>query len=127
MTEMYEIGQWRELLPPGRGVDFGLDAPKTALVLVDMQRKTCDRHAARGMGKVLFQTQPQLAEAYFARLEQVVLPNVQRLLSFFRERGLRVVHFVVGPGFPNAQDMPLAFRHVYRRGLRAAEVGIIYK
>ena len=116
MPQMYEIGKWRELAS-GRKIDFRLELPRTALVCVDLQRKTCDRHSPRGFSQTIAKSQPELADAYFARVEQQVVPNVQRLQAFFRQRGARVVHFAVGPELRDAADVPFAFRQVQAGGL----------
>ncbi|MFC2058051.1 cysteine hydrolase family protein [Chloroflexota bacterium] len=116
-------------MPRGLGYfkDFGLELQKTALVVVDMQRKIGDRKSTRGLARTLYQADPELAEAYFTRLEQVVVPNIQKLLKFFRERNLKIMHFVVGPALPTAEDMPFAFRLTGLKALAAEESGVIHK
>ncbi|MFC1973836.1 cysteine hydrolase family protein [Chloroflexota bacterium] len=129
MGDVYEIGNWRELVPKGLGYfkDFKLEPKKTALLVIDMQRKIGDRKSARGLSKTLHKTEPELAELYFNRLEQVVVPNIQRLLKFFRERNLKIMHFVVGPALPSADDLPFVFKLTALRALAAEESGVIYK
>jgi nicotinamidase-related amidase len=59
--------------------------------------------------------QPDVVEAWGASLRDCVLPNVQRLLAFFRTNGLPVVHTRVGAALPNAQDLHPWRREVYRQ------------
>lgn len=125
MGDMYQIGSWRELAQSEHSFDIELD--RTALVCVDIQKKTVDRNAPRGMSKTIAARDPELAEWYFSKVENQVMPNVVRLQRFFRERGGRVMHFVVGPGQRDASDMPFKFRHGYSRGLNAEEVGYVVK
>lgn len=103
-----------------------LDPATTALVVVDMQRKSCDRTVKRGLAAWLRESDPNGAAAYFDRLEGLVIPNIQRLLAFFRQQGLVVMHFVVGPGTSDARDLPRAFRHLYQQCGGRDDVGVIH-
>jgi nicotinamidase-related amidase len=122
----YELGTWRRFVGTPPAHDFALDPAKTALVVVDLQRKLCDRTATRGLGARLRESDPAAGEAFFERLERVVLPNVERLLASFRERGLAVLHFVVGPAQPDASDLPPAFRRLYVQAAGAEESETIH-
>ncbi len=115
MGPTYEIGSWRELAQEERPFDIGLEG--TALVCVDIQRKTCDRNSPRGMSKTLSARDPGLAEWYYSKIEDQVLPNVMKLQRYFRERSGKVVHFVVGPGQKDGSDLPFMFRKVQEKGL----------
>ncbi len=126
MAGTYELGTWRRLVGRSPAHDFTLDPATTALVVVDLQRKICDRTATRGLGARLRETDPVAADAFFDRLEHVVLPNVVRLLASFRERGLIVLHFVVGPNRPDARDLPQAFRRLYVQAGGLDESGAIH-
>lgn len=83
--------------------DFPLPAGRTALVLVDLQVFTCDPGA--GWGPVLGRSYRALADYYYGRLGEVVLPNARRLLDGFRALGAPVVHVTVGPHFADGADM----------------------
>jgi hypothetical protein len=67
-----------------------LDPARSALVVVDMQYASASRH--EGLGRLLKDRGQESLGAYrFDRIENVVVPTVQRLLAGFRARGLRVV------------------------------------
>ncbi len=84
---------------------FHLDPERTALVIVDMQYATGCR--TEGLGKNLTQTGQEHLGAYrFVRIEQVVVPTIQRLLAFWRGRGLRVIYLTIGSRLPDFRDMP---------------------
>jgi biuret amidohydrolase len=119
--QTYEVGRWRDVAAGIPSPVVAMDADRTALILVDLQRKSCDRSAARGLGAWMRTWDAGAAEAYFERLETVVVPNVRQLLAFFRERSMPVVHFVVGPLRPDGRDMPPAFRTVYEESSGAVD------
>lgn len=117
----YEVGGWREYAERyeefAPELPFELDPLRCALIVVDVQRKTCDPHAPRGMGKSLPARFPDLAKPYFDALEQRVLPNLRSLLTFFRTRGMRVLFTTVGPQLPSGDDLPYSFRYQYQSAL----------
>ena len=82
----YEIGTWRSMVL-GAPLDVPVPPGETALVCVDIQRKTMDPDAPRGFSHSLVAADPVLADQYFRYAEKVVVPNVQRLQACFRERG----------------------------------------
>lgn len=88
---------------------FRLEALKTALVIVDMQYASASRKA--GVGRLLAERgRGHLFDWRFTRIEQVLVPNLRRLLSFFRERGLRVIYLTIGSEQADFSDMPDALR-----------------
>ncbi|MBI4277312.1 MAG: cysteine hydrolase [Armatimonadetes bacterium] len=88
---------------------FRLDPAKTALVVVDMQYASGSRTAAVGM-YLSERGRGHLLDWRFTRLEQVVLPNVKRLLAFFREHSLRVLYVTIGSEMEDFSDMPECLR-----------------
>ena len=70
--------------------------------------------------------QPELAEQYFAQVEQVTTPNIQKLLDFFRKNKLRVIYLTVGPELPTGDEMPFSFKLAYTRS-RDLKSGVIYR
>ena len=83
---------------------FGLDPPRAALVVVDMQYASGSR--AHGLGRVLAERgQADLGAYRFDRIETVVVPSIQRLLAFFRARELRIVYLAVGSALPDFSDL----------------------
>jgi biuret amidohydrolase len=84
---------------------FALDPARVALVVVDMQYASGSRR--HGLGQLLAERgQGDLGAYRFDRIEQVVVPTIQRLLAFFRAHGLRVVYLAVGSGLPDFSDLP---------------------
>lgn len=91
-------GEWFLPLP-----GFDVRPESTALLLVDLQN-----YAARpdmGYGPVLRKQAPHLAQYYFCRLQDVVIPANRKLLRAFREAGLRVIYTRVGPQLQDGSDM----------------------
>jgi nicotinamidase-related amidase len=84
---------------------FQLRAEHTVLTIVDMQYASGCR--TTGLGRLLRQQGHEQDGNYrFDRIERVVVPNIRRLLSAFRENGMRVVYLTVGSELPDYQDMP---------------------
>jgi len=85
---------------------FEIDPAKTALVVIDMQYATGSRHA--GLGKKL--AAEGKLEAYagerFARIENVVVPNLRKMLAFFREKSLRIIYVTIGSEMEDYSDAP---------------------
>ncbi|HEY3246916.1 MAG TPA: cysteine hydrolase [bacterium] len=79
-----------------------MDPRRAALLVIDMQEYGLRRSS--GLGRILAQRYPDLADYFFDRLDSVVIPNTQRLLSFFRDHGLRIVYVTVGPELPDGSD-----------------------
>lgn len=93
---------------------FRLEAARAALVVVDMQHASASRE--HGLGRLLAgRGQAALGAYRFDRIERVVVPTIRRLLAFFRARGLRVLHLMVGAGLADYSDLP---RHM--RGMAEA-------
>jgi len=102
MTEELSWRQGVDLWPP-LGPTFELEAKKTALLIIDMQH--CDAHRNYGLGKILAAKWPQLAEYYFTRLENIVVPNHVKLLEFFRKNDLRIIFVTLGSEVPDLSDL----------------------
>jgi len=84
---------------------FTLEPFKTALMVVDMQYATGCR--TTGLGRMLKDMGKEDIGRYrFDRIEQVVVPSIQRLLNFFRNHGLRVIYLTVGSERPDFSDLP---------------------
>lgn len=94
-------------------LNFRLDPGRTALIVVDMQYATGSRH--HGLGRQLMEV-GRLEEARwrFDRIEGVVVPNLRRLLSFFRAKGLPVIYLVTGAERSDFADMPPHMRVLAR-------------
>ena len=84
---------------------FALDPARTALVVIDMQNATGNRHM--GLGKLLAERgEADSARYRFDRIEQVLVPNIQRLLAHFRSTGGKVIFITYGANAPDASDAP---------------------
>ena len=94
---------------------FKTDPAKTALVVVDMQYATGSRKA--GLGKRLTEEGKidKLAGERFDRVENVVVPNLQRVLAFFRENGLRVIYVTYGSRWRITATLPRIWRTSFGR------------
>ncbi|HVG79068.1 MAG TPA: isochorismatase family cysteine hydrolase [Patescibacteria group bacterium] len=83
---------------------FGLDPRTVALVVVDMQYASGSRD--HGLGRGLKARGQEALGAYrFDRIEQTVVPTIQRLLAYFRQRRLKLVYLTVGSDLPDYSDL----------------------
>ncbi len=103
------------------GSTFRLDPARTALVIVDMQKGM----AIEGHGIVAGaeRAAPGSGAYYFDRVRTVVIPTLQRLLTFFRERRSRVVHVNYASLEPDGSDLLPIIRE--RNARRLATVGAL--
>lgn len=94
----------------------------TALIAIDAIH--ADAHPDYGMGRVARQEGRSNAY-YFERVERLVVPNLRRLLAFFREHGLPVVHVRVRGDDDTAADWsPNSQLHIVRRGVMPCRPGM---
>ena len=112
---------WRERLSwtsePAPELD--LDERSTALLIVDMQNYCTP---ASDRGRHMRRHAPALADAFFAQIKDVVVPNQRRLLEFWRAHRLRVVYLTAGAFLPDGSD--LAPRRRRRDARRLAAMGV---
>ena len=81
-----------------------LDPPTTALIIVDMQYASACR--STGFGRWLAEVgRAQEASYRFDRIERLLVPNIARLLAFFREHGLRRIFVRLGAQMVGCADM----------------------
>jgi biuret amidohydrolase len=85
--------------------NFELNPLTTALVVVDMQYASGSR--LHGLGKMLSE-QDRLKDAdyRFDRIENIIIPNTQRLLATFRQQSARVIYLTVGSEMADYSDSP---------------------
>jgi biuret amidohydrolase len=90
-----------------------IDPSTTALVVVDLQYATGSPD--HGLGKML-RDQGRLDEAdyRFSRINNLVLPNTQRLLKAFRESGARIVYVTYGAELEDCSDVPQHIRSLVK-------------
>jgi nicotinamidase-related amidase len=84
-------------------VEFEIDPKSTALLVIDMQKNGYSKDF--GLGKMWLDTIPEHANYWFSRLNALVVPNIQKLLMYFRSRQYRVIFIRVGPFLPDGSDM----------------------
>ena len=87
-------------------VPFEIDPAKAALVVIDMQYATGSRKAGLGKKLAAEGKLEALAGERFARIENVVVPNLRRMLAFFRKNGLRVIYVTLGSEMEDYSDAP---------------------
>jgi biuret amidohydrolase len=97
-------GAWRKALGdmPRLVPEYEIDVPRTALVLIEMQNSAL--RPEFGGTAMVAQRHAEIAARFFPRVQQVVVPNIQRLLEAARTRGLRVIHVVAGTDLPDGRD-----------------------
>ena len=90
-----------------------LDPQRTILVVVDMQYASGCR--TEGLGRrLIIENREGYGKERFDRIEQVVAPNLKRLLAFFRERHFPVLYLVIGSEHPELLDIPRHMRRLVR-------------
>jgi biuret amidohydrolase len=90
-----------------------LDPERAILIIVDMQYASGCR--TEGLGRKLsLENRDDYGTERFDRIEQVVVPNLKRLLAFFRQRGLPVLYLVIGSEHPELLDIPKHMRKLVR-------------
>ena len=84
---------------------FTLDPAQTALLIIDMQNATGNRHM--GLGKLLAdQGNSDSAQYRFDRIEQLLIPNIQKLIEGFRTAGASIIWITYGANTRDASDAP---------------------
>lgn len=77
----------------------------TALIVVDMQNATGNRHM--GLGKLLAEAGQAESSAHrFDRIEKVLIPAIKRLADAFRQAGSKVIYITYGANIPDCSDVP---------------------
>jgi nicotinamidase-related amidase len=84
---------------------FTLDPAHTALLIIDMQNATGNRHM--GLGQLLAeQGNSDSAQYRFDRIEQLLIPNIQKLIEGFRTAGASIIWITYGANARDASDAP---------------------
>jgi len=111
------MGQQRELLSVS-SFDFPVDPSNTALLVIDLQKGYA--HPEYGFAKAIAavgtNAEQESSKKFHERLRTLVIPNVQRLLKFFRARQLRVIFITMGTNTEDLVDLTptLRARHLER-------------
>ncbi len=115
---------------PGGEIDFGeiyediygsfdynqgmeIDPDRTALVVVDMQPGLTSPKV--GMGKAYSQLLKISTDYFDNRVQNVAIPNIGRLLDFFRRQDMMVVYIVTWSETDDLSDMPDYQKRAIRR------------
>ena len=77
---------------------------RTALLVIDMQRYFVRPEYT--YGKNAMKGDPERASAYFQRVLEIVIPNIQRLLEKCRIFGVYIVYTELGSQTPDGRDLP---------------------
>ncbi len=84
--------------------NFRLDPERCALLVVDMQYASACR--TTGIGKLLAERgQADSLKYRFDRIESLVVPSIQKLLRYFRERNLKIVYLTLGSERIDYEDL----------------------
>ena len=82
---------------------FVLEPDSTALAIIDMQYASACR--TTGLGKSMKERgREDTMEYRFGSIENVVVPNIIRLLDFFRKNKLRIIYVTNGSEMPDYSD-----------------------
>lgn len=94
----------QELIHNKEHAPIALDATRSALVVIDVQRffTSLDSSFARVFGAVA----PGMTDGYFERVKSAVLPNIQRLQQCFRSQKLPVIFCSFGSFMKDGKDLP---------------------
>jgi len=83
---------------------FTLEPSSTALTIIDMQYATACR--TTGLGKNMKEQGKEDVVVYrFDRIENMLLPNITKLLEFFRKNKLSVIYITIGSELPDYSDI----------------------
>ena len=84
---------------------FTLEPSSTVLIMVDLQYASACR--TEGLGKKMTQEGTEYVTKWrFDRIEQVVLPNVKKLLAYFRQHKMRILYLTWGSLMADYSDAP---------------------
>jgi len=94
----------RELILSKEQMPIALDATRSALIVVDVQRffASPDSPFAQVFGRIA----PGMMDGYFERVRSTVLPNIRRLQQCFRSQNLPVIFCSFGSFLADGQDLP---------------------
>jgi nicotinamidase-related amidase len=92
---------------------FTAEPESTVLVLIDLQYASACR--TTGLGRKMSEEKKEdIVEWRFNRIEKSVIPNVQRLLSFFRQHKLKVLYVTAGSAMPDYSDTPPHMKGLFK-------------
>ncbi len=90
-------------------VEIEVPLERTALIVVDMQRWCA--HPESTMAAITRQRLGAGAgDYYFQRVASLVVPNIRRLLTFFRDHNLPILYLTIGKETPDGRDLNRLWR-----------------
>ena len=94
--------------------DFALDAESTALIVVDMQvdQMTIEPDSPLAIGY------PHIVDYWNLRLDETAVPNIQRLLSLFRDQNRKIVYTRNGNVTSTGNEITERLKRKFSRGGR---------
>ena len=94
----------REILKLKDNAPLELRPDRTALLIVDAQRYFARREYP--FAETFERLVPGSTDYYLERVNSVVMPNIQHLLSLFREKGMPVIFLGAGSYTQDGRDLP---------------------
>ncbi len=96
-------------------------AEKTALLVLDMNYVCA--HRDYGVGPQLWSS-IGVSDYYYDRIDNDVIPNIQKLLFLFRKNNLKIVFTTMGCEQEDMSDLPETWRKIYKMiGYNASRPG----
>ena len=94
-----------------RSVDFKIVPKKTALMIIDMQY--LDAHRDYGMGATAKKEGVTARyDYYFQQLDDVVVPNIKRLLKVCRKAGIEVIYPRIASLVKDCRDVSIEHKRI---------------
>jgi biuret amidohydrolase len=93
---------------------YSIEPRETALLVIDVQRYFVSPYYP--FAQVFEKLVPGSTDEYFTRVNRTVVPNINRLLEFFRSQGLPIVYTATGTSM-EGRDLPLWLKEFDRLGL----------
>ncbi len=112
---MSEHEQVIEIIRAKNASPIYLDPKRTTLIVVDMQRYFTQ--PGFPFTEVFNKLSPGASTGYLKRVREIVIPNIQRLLTSFREAGSPIVFTAVGTEAGDGRDLPCWLRALDELGL----------
>lgn len=112
---MHEHEQVIGIVRSKNQVPIALDAGRTALVVVDMQRYFTQ--PAFPFTQVFEKLSPGSSTGYLKRVRETVIPSIQKLLSCFRSLGAPIAFTAVGTEAGDGRELPCWLRSFDDLGL----------
>jgi nicotinamidase-related amidase len=85
---------------------------KSALVIIDMQYAT--GHPEGPLARKMKQEGNNVTDWRFERIETLVIPNTQKLISEIRKAGGRIIYITIGSALSDYSDAPAHMRDFFR-------------